>query len=225
MKTVDIAKYIDHTLLKPEATADDIAKLCREAKRFGFASVCVHPCWAALAAKKLKGSGVKTCTVVGFPLGCDLTIEQSLAIETMRAAGVREFDFAMNTGRFRSDAVRLFKEYEFLLQMFDKSIVTKLIIECCNLSDDEKIEACHMAYLAGFDFVKTSTGFGSGGATVEDVRLMRKAVGTSLGVKASGGIRTLADAEAMITAGATRIGTSAGVEIMKEYRKRKMENG
>ena len=225
MKTADPSRYIDHTLLKPEATRSDIEKLCREAKRWNFASVCVNPCWASLAAEKLKGSGVKTCAVIGFPLGGDTVVERISAIATLLEAGVEEFDFVMNAGRFRSDAEELFDEYAFIAMLFGGRFVGKLIIECCLLTDDEKTLACMMAKKAGFDFVKTSTGFGSGGATVHDVRLIRKAVGRKTGVKAAGGIRTLADVEAMIAAGATRIGTSSGVGIMKEYKKREKSDG
>lgn len=216
---MDLAKYIDHTFLKPDGSPNDIARLCREAKRYGFASVCVHPAEVARCRRLLKGSGVKVCTVIGFPLGAgDIRAkiaEAFFAIED----GADELDLVVNLKALKYDPKQLGMELLlFNMEVRDAraDIVTKLIIECCYLTDAEKVTACEAAKAAGFDFVKTSTGFGPGGATVEDVRLMRKAVGRKMGVKAAGGIRTREAALAMIKAGATRIGTSNGVAIVTE---------
>ncbi len=223
----DLAKYIDHTNLRPDATAKDIAKLCREAKKYGFASVCVHPCEVKRAAKLLKGSGVKVCTVVGFPLGKnDISTIVFEAAAALRE-GADELDFVINTGALKDAVAKGMKGKEASLLVSGwkaavtiahgakKDVVTKLIIECCNLDNAEKVAACEIAKAAGFDFVKTSTGFGKGGATVEDVKLMRRTVGRKMGVKAAGGIRTKEEALAMIKAGATRLGCSCGVSLVK----------
>lgn len=219
---MNLAKYIDHTFLKPNGTPADIAKLCREARKHGFASVCVHPCEVARCAKLLKGTDVAVCTVIGFPLGQNTPT--TILYEAMEAveAGATELDFVVNVNELkcgvRKSAVdELAKRWGLIVEAVKglrADTVTKLIIECCYLTDEEKVAACKMAKKAGFDFVKTSTGFGPGGATAADVRLMRKAVGRKMGVKAAGGIRTKADAEAMIAAGATRLGCSAGVAIV-----------
>ena len=216
---MDLAKYIDHTFLKPNGSPNDIAKLCREAKRYGFASVCVHSSEVARCRRLLKGSGVKVCTVIGFPLGAaDINAKVAEAMFAIDD-GADELDLVVNLKTLKHDLKRL----DFDLLLFNLAVrrsradvVTKLIIECCYLTDKEKVAACKAAKAAGFDFVKTSTGFGPGGATVEDVRLMRKAVGRKMGVKAAGGIRTREAALAMIKAGATRIGTSNGVAIVTE---------
>lgn len=223
----DLAKYIDHTNLRPDATAKDIAKLCREAKKYGFASVCVHPCEVKRAAKLLKGSGVKVCTVVGFPLGKnDISTIVFEATAALRE-GADELDFVINTGALKDAVAKGMKGKDASLLVSGwkaavtiahgakKDVVTKLIIECCNLDNAEKVAACEIAKAAGFDFVKTSTGFGKGGATVEDVKLMRRTVGRKMGVKAAGGIRTKEEALAMIKAGATRLGCSCGVSLVK----------
>lgn len=211
-----IASYIDHTLLKADATMDDITRIAREAASYGFASVCVNPCWVPLCRKLLDGTGVKVCTVVGFPLGA--ASSRAKAAETAAAVedGADEIDMVINIGYLRSGM-----DDEVLGDI--KAVreaclgkVLKVIIEACLLTDEEKIRACRLAEEAGADFVKTSTGFSSGGATVADVALMRKAVGGRLKVKAAGGIRTLADARAMIGAGASRIGASAGIAIVRE---------
>ena len=211
-----IASYIDHTLLKADATMGDITRIAGEAASYGFASVCVNPCWVPLCRKLLDGTGVKVCTVVGFPLGA--ASSRAKAAETAAAVedGADDIDMVINIGYLRSGM-----DDEVLGDI--KAVreaclgkVLKVIIEACLLTDEEKIRACRLAEEAGADFVKTSTGFSSGGATVADVALMRKAVGGRLKVKAAGGIRTLADARAMIGAGASRIGASAGIAIVRE---------
>lgn len=213
---MNIAPYIDHTFLKPDGDENAIRKLCREAKKYGFASVCVNPSEVRLAAKLLKNSSVKVCTVIGFPLGQNTVsikcFEACCAIED----GASELDFVINVRALKYDPDSCFEELCTLTECFKdvkNKVVSKLIIECCYLTKEEKILACKMAKKAGFDFVKTSTGFGPGGATIEDVKLMRKTVGKKMGVKAAGGIRDRATAEAMIKAGATRLGCSAGVKI------------
>ena len=223
---MNLAQYIDHTFLKPNGSPKDIAKLCREAKKYGFASVCVHPCEVTRCVKLLKGTDVAVCTVIGFPLGQNTPT--TILFETLEAIenGADELDFVLNVAQLKVAAAKgeESREYEELLDEWSvikraveetkAEAVTKLIIECCYLTDEEKVVACKLAKAAGFDFVKTSTGFGTGGATVADVKLMRKTVGKKMGVKAAGGIRTKADAEAMIAAGATRLGCSAGVAIV-----------
>ena len=214
---MDLAKFIDHTFLRPDGDADAIRRLCREAKRHGFASVCVNPCEVGLASRLLKGSGVAVCTVVGFPLGQNTySIKRAEALDAI-AHGATELDFVINVRLLKHDPDACAAELDGLVAACREArdgLVLKLIIECCCLTDAEKRLACRLAKKAGFDFVKTSTGFGSGGATVKDVKLMRRAVGPKMGVKAAGGIRTREDALAMIEAGATRLGCSAGVKIV-----------
>lgn len=217
----NLASFIDHTFLKPDGPKDAVKKLCREAKKFGFAAVCVNPCEVATAKKLLKGSKVKVCTVIDFPLGQASVLEKVNGASISIGNGADELDFVLNQRLLKHDPHASEVELSFLLQMVRKRTaaggypmpLTKLILECCNLTDEEKVLACKQAKKAGFDFVKTSTGFSKGGATIEDVKLLRKAVGRKMGVKAAGGIRDRATAEAMIKAGATRIGTSNGVEI------------
>jgi deoxyribose-phosphate aldolase len=215
----DIAKYIDHTLLKADATVEQITTLCQEAKEFGFASVCVNPCYVKHCAKLLDGSTVKVCTVIGFPLGANVT--KTKAREARRAIrdGASEIDMVINIGALKSglDDV-VYRDIRAVAKVARKGgAICKCILETGALSDDEKTRACQAAIRAKADFVKTSTGFGASGATVEDVTLMSNAVaGKNMGVKASGGIRNFADAQKMIEAGATRIGASAGVQIVKE---------
>ena len=211
-----IASYIDHTLLKADATRDDIIRIAGEAASYGFASVCVNPCWVPLCRKLLEGTGVKVCTVVGFPLGA--ASSRAKAAETAAAVedGADEIDMVINIGYLRSGMDDEVLGDIKAVRDACRGKVLKVIIEACLLTDDEKIRACRLAEEAGADFVKTSTGFSSGGATVADVALMRKAVGGRLKVKAAGGIRTLADARAMIGAGASRIGASAGIAIVRE---------
>lgn len=213
---LDLARYIDHTLLKPEATAADVDRICEEARRYGFASVVINPCWVRRAAANLKGSGVKVCTVIGFPLGANTT--EVKAAEARRALrdGAREIDMVINVGWLKSgmhDLVR--RDIEKVVDAGrEVGAVTKVIIEAGLLTDEEKVVASALAKAAKADFVKTSTGFIAGGATVYDVALIRETVGPEMGVKASGGVRTAEDAEEMIAAGATRIGASAGVQIV-----------
>jgi deoxyribose-phosphate aldolase len=215
----DIAKYIDHTLLKSDATVDQITKLCEEAKEFGFASVCVNPCYVRQCAKLLDGSGVKVCTVVGFPLGANATKTKKDEARRAIRHGANELDMVINVGALKSGLDKVvYRDIRSVVKVCHRAgVICKCILETASLTDDEKRRACEAARKAEADFVKTSTGFGSGGATVEDVALMSQAVaGTDMGVKASGGIRTWADAAKMIAAGATRIGASSGVEIVRE---------
>jgi len=216
MKT-NLAKFIDHTNLKADAAASDIDRLCREAKESGFASVCVNPCWVPRCRKALSGTGVAVCTVVGFPLGATSTAAK--VAEALRAMedGADELDVVLNQGLVKSDRRACFgelKEFVRKCRAAKKGAVLKLILECCNLTKEEIAAGSAAAKKAGFDFVKTSTGFGRGGATVADVRLMRKTVGPKMGVKAAGGIRDRRTALAMIRAGATRLGCSCGLALM-----------
>ncbi len=215
---VDLAKYIDHTLLKPEATAEQIDELCAEAERYGFASVCVNPTWVRRCSSNLRDSEVRVCSVIGFPLGA--TTPEVKALETRRALrdGAREVDMVINVGALKSgdhDLVRTDIE-KVVDSAHEGGALVKVILETVLLTDEEKVIASALSKAAKADFVKTSTGFGGGGATVYDVALMRETVGPEMGVKASGGVRTLEDVEDMIAAGATRIGASAGVQIVSE---------
>jgi deoxyribose-phosphate aldolase len=214
----DWAALIDHTLLKPEANESDIRKLCSEAAEFGFASVCVNPSWVKTAAEFLKGSGVPVCTVIGFPLGA--TLPDVKAYEARRSIfnGAREVDMVINIGALKSgDDCTVEDDIRAVVEAaHENHILCKVIIETALLTDEEKVRACLAAKNAGADFVKTSTGFSKGGATVHDVSLMRKTVGRALGVKASGGVKGIDDARAMFEAGATRIGASVGVKIAQE---------
>ena len=213
---LDLAKYIDHTLLKPDATQEDIDTLCDEAIEYGFAAVCINPTWVKRAAERLRGSDVKVATVIGFPLGA--TTSEIKAMETRKALrdGAREVDMVINIGALKSGRNELVrKDIEKVVDAaHEGGAITKVILETALLTDEEKVIASALAKAAKADFVKTSTGFSGGGATVYDVALMRETVGPDMGVKASGGVRTLEDAEDMIAAGATRIGASAGVQIM-----------
>ncbi|VAV95077.1 Deoxyribose-phosphate aldolase [hydrothermal vent metagenome] len=213
---LDLAKYIDHTLLKPDATQQDIDTLCDEAIEYGFAAVCINPTWVKRAAERLRGSDVKVATVIGFPLGA--TTSEIKAMETRKALrdGAREVDMVINIGALKSGRNELVrKDIEKVVDAaHEGGAITKVILETALLTDEEKVIASALAKAAKADFVKTSTGFSGGGATVYDVALMRETVGPDMGVKASGGVRTLEDAEDMIAAGATRIGASAGVQIM-----------
>ena len=215
-----VAAMIDHTLLKPDATRQEIETLCREAAQYEFASVCVNPTWVATCARLLQGSPVKVCSVVGFPFGA--TTADTKQFETRRAMfdGAREIDMVINVGALKSGDLRLVaRDIEAVTGPCRESgAVSKVIIEAALLSDDEKVAACTLAKTAGADFVKTSTGFGPGGATVHDVALMRSVVGEDMGVKAAGGVRNLRGLQAMVAAGATRIGASAGVRIVQESR-------
>jgi deoxyribose-phosphate aldolase len=211
----DVAKYIDHTLLKPEATAEQIDQLCDEAKAHHFYSVCVNSSWVSRCAKRLQGSDVKICAVVGFPLGA--MSGRAKNFETRHAVedGAREIDMVINVGSLKSkDFKAVAEDIRWVRRACTRNILLKVIIETALLNDDEKVLVCQIAKDAGADFVKTSTGFSHHGATVKDVMLMRRTVGPKLGVKAAGGVRSFEDAVAMIKAGATRIGTSSGVKIV-----------
>ena len=214
---IDLARMIDHTLLKPDATQDQIAQLCFEARKYGFASVCVNPTWVELCAQLLKGSPVKVCTVIGFPLGA--TAPEVKAFETQNAIdqGATEIDMVINIGALKARDLELVAKdiRGVVTTAHADGAIVKVIIEAVLLTDEEKTIACLLSKEAGADFVKTSTGFASGGATVHDVALMRQTVGPEMGVKAAGGVRTYEDAENMIKAGATRIGASAGVKIIQ----------
>ena len=213
-----VASMIDHTLLKPDATRKDIETLCREAAEYRFASVCVNPTWVALCASLLQGTGVKVCSVVGFPLGA--TTPDTKHYETRRAIfdGAREIDMVINVGALKSGDLRVVeRDIEAVTSPCrEAGALSKVIIEAALLTDDEKITACTLAKAAAADYVKTSTGFGPGGATAADVALMRRVVGEEMGVKAAGGVRDLEALEAMVAAGATRVGASAGVRIVQE---------
>ena len=218
----DIAKFIDHTLLKPEATPAEIEKLCKEAKEFHFASVCVNPPYASQCAQILRGTDVAVCVVVGFPLGAHTT--ETKVFETKQAIsdGATEIDMVINIGLLKAGQDRsVYADIKSVVTAAHAlDAIVKVIIEAALLTDDEKMRACQLSKEAGADFVKTSTGFGPGGATVHDVALMSRAVSSELGVKAAGGIRNYEQAQAMIQAGATRIGASAGVKIVQEARER-----
>jgi deoxyribose-phosphate aldolase len=215
-----VASMIDHTLLKPEASRSDIEKLCREAADYRFATVCVNPVWVALAASRLRGTGVGVCSVVGFPLGA--TTADVKQYETRRAIfdGATDIDMVINVGALKSGDLRTVeRDIEAVVEPCRHcGVVSKVIIEAALLTDEEKITACTLSKAAGADFVKTSTGFGPGGATVADVALMRRVVGSDMGVKAAGGVRDLEGLKAMVAAGATRVGASAGVKIIQETR-------
>jgi deoxyribose-phosphate aldolase len=215
-----VAAMIDHTLLKPDATRQEIEELCREAAQFGFATVCVNPAWVASAARILAGSGVGVCSVVGFPLGA--TTADVKGYETRRAIfdGAREIDMVINVGALKSGDLRTVeRDIEAVAAPCREcGVLSKVIIEAALLTDDEKVTACTLAKAAGADYVKTSTGFGPGGATAADVALMRRVVGADMGVKAAGGVRDLDALKAMVAAGATRVGASAGVKIVQQAR-------
>lgn len=220
----EIAALIDHTLLKPEATESDIVEVCRQALKYEFASVCVNPCWvplvhSQLAHPHLSDSSVRTCSVIGFPLGANRTriklAEAQLAVHD----GASEIDMVINVGAQRSEVDILPELQELTAAIHASGAMLKVILETCLLTDRQKVLACEAAKEAGADFVKTSTGFSTGGATETDVALMRATVGTAMGVKASGGVRTLEAVARMVRAGATRIGTSSGVQIIEEFQR------
>jgi deoxyribose-phosphate aldolase len=215
-----VAAMIDHTLLKPDATRQNIEELCREAAQFHFATVCVNPVWVALCARLLPASGVGVCSVVGFPLGA--TMPDVKRYETQRAIfdGAREIDMVINVGALKSGDLRVVERdiEAVVMPCRECGALSKVIIEAALLTDDEKVTACTLAKAAGADYVKTSTGFGPGGATAADVALMRRVVGAEMGVKAAGGVRDLDSVNAMIAAGATRVGASAGVKIVQQSR-------
>ena len=216
---MSIASMIDHTLLKQDATGEQIDRLCAEAAEYHFASVCVNPYYVVRCVKNLKGTGVKVCTVVGFPLGA--TTMETKVFETLQAvaSGAEEIDMVINVCALKSGHIRgVEQEIQAMAAAVEGKAILKVIIETCLLTDEDKVLACQIAKRCGADFVKTSTGFSTGGATVEDVALMRRTVGPEMGVKASGGIRDYAKAKAMIDAGASRIGASAGIAIVEAER-------
>lgn len=215
-----IAATIDHTLLKPEAGEAQIRQLCQEARAFGFASVCVNPTWVALCAELLAESPVKTCTVAGFPLGATLTSVKAAETSAVIGLGALEVDMVLNVGRLKDGAYALVYDdiAAVVAAAHPHGVLVKVIIETFLLTDAEKVAASLLTQRAGADFVKTATGFNGGGATVADVRLMRRTVGPTMGVKAAGGIRSGADALQMLAAGATRLGASAGVKIIESFR-------
>ncbi|QEK12436.1 deoxyribose-phosphate aldolase [Crassaminicella thermophila] len=211
-----IQAFIDHTILKPQATEEQIKQVCMEAKQYGFASVCVNPYYTSLVRKELEGTNVKTCVVVGFPLGA--TTKEVKAFETKQAIenGAQEIDMVINIGALKSKKYDVVKEdIKAVVDAAKGKALVKVIIETCLLNEEEKVKICEISKEAGADFVKTSTGFSTGGATVEDIKLMRETVGADMGVKASGGVRTREDAEAVINAGANRIGASASIAIVE----------
>ena len=210
-----INQYIDHTLLKPESRQDQIDKLIREAKTYNFASVCINPTWVSYAAKALEGTDIKVCTVIGFPLGATTSAVKAFETKDSISHGADEVDMVINIGQAKSGHFAFVEEDIRAVVEASGDKLVKVIIETCLLTDKEKIKACQAAVAAGADFVKTSTGFSTAGARLDDVRLMRQTVGPDVGVKAAGGTRSLEDAQAFIEAGATRIGTSAGVTIME----------
>ncbi len=208
------AQMIDHTLLKADATKDQIKKLCEEAKEYGFASVCVNPTWVKYCSEQLANTNVKVCTVIGFPLGATTSAVKAFETKNAIENGAQEVDMVINIGALKNgDDQTVLEDIEAVVEASSGHLV-KVIIETCLLTTEEKIKACELAKKASAQFVKTSTGFSTGGATPEDIQLMRKTVGTDMGVKASGGIRSLADLEIMIESGASRIGASSGVQIM-----------
>ena len=212
----ELAAMIDHTVLKPAAGEKEILQLCKEAKEFCFASVCIHPAYISLAKEALADSSVELCTVIGFPLGANTVAVKAFEAKEAVQNGATEIDMVLNVSKVKSgDFDYIENEIREVVKASDGNHV-KVIIETCYLTDEEKIKTCQRAEKAGAHFVKTSTGFGSGGATAEDVKLMRETVGDRLGVKASGGIRTLEDALKMVEAGASRLGVSAGIAILSE---------
>jgi len=218
LTAAELAALIDHTLLKPDATEAQILALCSEAREWRFASVCVNGIWVPLCAQEMQESGVKVCAVAGFALGATLPAVKAFEARQLIETGANEVDMVINVGKLKDGDYRLV--YEDIAgvvdECHDNGAIAKVIIETALLTTEEKVAACVIAKEAGADFVKTSTGFNGGGATVEDIALMRRVVGPAIGVKASGGVRTVADALAMVAAGATRIGASAGVRIVQE---------
>jgi deoxyribose-phosphate aldolase len=215
LRPAEVARYIDHTLLKPEASREQVDKLCEEAVEYGFYSVCVNTTWTAYCARKLRGKGVKVCTVVGFPLGAMDSRAKSFETRNAIENGANEIDMVMNVGALKSGDLKTVEEdIRWVLRACRQNTILKVIIENALLTDEEKVLACQIAKRAGAHYVKTSTGFASSGATVEDIALMRRTVGMEMGVKAAGGVRSYQDALAMIQAGASRVGASSSVAIV-----------
>lgn len=209
-----LEKYIDHTVLKPESKDVDIQQACFDAKKYNFKAVCVNPTWVSYVADQLKDSDVNACTVVGFPLGANATAIKAAEAEQAVKDGATEVDMVINIGALKSeDFALVHDDIKAVVKAVNEKAIVKVIIETCLLNRHEKVRACEISKRAGADFVKTSTGFSTGGATAEDIKLMRSTVGPEMGVKASGGVRTYEDAVAMIEAGATRIGTSNGIAL------------
>lgn len=210
----NIAKMIDHTVLKAFSTREDVIKVCKEAKEYGFFSVCINPTHIELAKKELEGSTVKVCTVIGFPLGANTSEVKAFETKDAIAKGAHEVDMVINIGALKDKEYDLvYKDIKAVVDAANKEALVKVIIETCYLTDEEKKIACELSVKAGADYVKTSTGFGTGGSTPEDIKLMRDVVGPNIGVKASGGVRTTEDAIKVIDAGASRIGASASISI------------
>lgn len=210
-----IANMIDHTVLKAVATTEDIKKICNEAREYNFFSVCVNPTQITLAKKELQGSDVKVCTVIGFPLGANTPAVKAFETKDAIANGADEVDMVINIGALKDKNYDLvYEDIKAVVDAADKKALVKVIIETCYLTDEEKVKACELAVKAGTDYVKTSTGFGTGGSTPADIKLMRETVGKNIGVKASGGVRNEKDAIAVIEAGASRIGASASIAII-----------
>ena len=217
-----LARMIDHTLLKTDATEEDVLRLCGEADIFNFISVCINPTWVSLCARRLRRTNVKVCTVVGFPLGASTGPTKAYETRNAISNGASEIDMVINVGELKSGNFRVVEEdIRGVVRAARPNMIVKVILETCLLSDVEKVKACELSKKAGADFVKTSTGFSTAGATVEDIALMRRTVGAEMGVKASGGVRSTADAEKMISAGATRIGASASVKIVTGQEEKK----
>ena len=216
MNKNELSKFIDHTVLKAETSEKAVEKVCKEAVEYKFASVCINPCNVKLASKLLEGSEVKVCTVIGFPLGANTSKVKAFETEDAIANGAHEVDMVINIGKLKDkdyDYVR--EDIKAVVNAAKGKALTKVIIETCLLTDEEKVKACELAKEAGADFVKTSTGFSTGGATPADIKLMRETVGPDMGVKASGGVRNIDDAEAVIKNGATRIGASSSIDIVE----------
>ncbi|MEO1768674.1 deoxyribose-phosphate aldolase [Candidatus Enterococcus ferrettii] len=212
---MELNRMIDHTILKADATKDDVMKIIEEAKKYHFYSVCINPTWVSMAAKELKGAPVAVCTVIGFPLGANTSEVKAFEVKNAIENGADEVDMVINIGELKDGNYgKVQKDIEAVVTAAKDQALVKVIIETSLLDRDEKIKACELAKAAGADFVKTSTGFSTGGATIEDVKLMRETVGPEMGVKASGGIHNAKEAMAMIEAGATRLGASSGVAIM-----------
>ncbi|MCC3670127.1 deoxyribose-phosphate aldolase [Terrisporobacter mayombei] len=214
MMKKNIAKMIDHTVLKAFSTREDVIKVCKEAKEYGFFSVCINPTHIELAKKELEGSTVKVCTVIGFPLGANTSEVKAFETKDAIAKGAHEVDMVINIGALKDKEYDLvYNDIKAVVDAANKEALVKVIIETCYLTDEEKKIACELSVKAGADYVKTSTGFGTGGSTPEDIKLMRDVVGPNIGVKASGGVRTTEDAIKVIDAGASRIGASASISI------------
>jgi len=214
---MEIQKYIDHTILKPDVTEEQVIRSCEEARKYNFASVCVNPYYTALVRNQLEGTDVKTCVVIGFPLGANTKEVKAFETENAIQNGAQEVDMVINIGALKDKKYNVVEdEIRYVVEQAKGKALVKVIIETCLLTEEEKMKACQLSVKAGADFVKTSTGFSTAGAKVEDIVLMRKTVGDEIGVKASGGIRDFEVTKAMIEAGASRIGASAGIKIIEE---------